>query len=208
MGEDGEPLAGASVTARNPQTNFQRGMLTEEGGFYNLGGLPPATYSFEFSHPSYTAESQDVRVQVGQTLSIDVVLTTEAIEVAGITAVMSAERIIEPTTTEVATNVTQEQIENLPLLNRNFLEFAKLAPGVSPTPGGESIRAGGLPAENINLFIDGASYKNDVLQNGIVGQDASAGNPFPQNAVEEFRVITQNYKAEYQKAAGAVVTAA
>jgi hypothetical protein len=207
MGEDGEPLAGASVTARNPQTNFQRGMLTEEGGFYNLGGLPPATYSFEFSHPSYTAESQDVRVQVGQTLSIDVVLTTEAIEVAGITAVMSAERIIEPTTTEVATNITQEQIENLPLLNRNFLEFAKLAPGVSPTPGGESIRAGGLPAENINLFIDGASYKNDVLQNGIVGQDASAGNPFPQNAVEEFRVITQNYKAEYQKAAGAVVTA-
>src|SRR5688572_29212460 len=37
MGETGEPLAGASVTARNPQTNFQRGMLTEEGGFYNLG---------------------------------------------------------------------------------------------------------------------------------------------------------------------------
>src|SRR5688572_732655 len=53
MGENGEPLAGASVTALNPQTNFRRGMLTEEGGFYNLAGLPPATYSFEFSHPSY-----------------------------------------------------------------------------------------------------------------------------------------------------------
>ncbi|CAN5787703.1 hypothetical protein BH20GEM1_BH20GEM1_10570 [soil metagenome] len=207
MGENGEPLTGASVIARNPQTNFQRGMLTEDGGFYNVGGLPPASYSFEFSHPSYGTETQDVRVQIGQTLRIDVVLTTQAIQVAGITAVMSTERIIEPTTTEVATNITEAQIENLPLLNRNFLEFAKLAPGVTPTPGGESIRAGGLPAENINLFIDGASYKNDVLQNGIVGQDGSSGNPFPQNAVEEFRVITQNYKAEYQKAAGAVITA-
>jgi len=207
MDENGQPLAASSVIARNPQTNFQREMLTEEGGFYNLAGLPPATYSVQFSHPSYATESQDVRIQVGQTLRVDVVLTTQAIQVAGITAVMRTERIIEPTTTEVATNITRAQIENLPLLNRNFLEFAKLAPGVTPTPGGESIQAGGLPAENINLFIDGASYKNDILQNGIVGQAASPGNPFPQNAVEEFRVITQNYKAEYQKAAGAVVTA-
>lgn len=207
MDESGQPLAAATVVARNPQTNFQRGMLTEATGFYNLGGLPPAAYSVEFSHPSYGTETQDIRIQVGQTLRVDVVLSTQAIEVAGITAVVRAERIIEPTTTEVATNITQAQIENLPLLNRNFLSFAKLAPGVTPTPGGESIRAGGLPAENINLFIDGASYKNDVLTQGIVGQDASPGNPFPQNAVQEFRVITQNYKAEYQKAAGAVVTA-
>ena len=42
---------------------------------------------------------------------------------------------------------------------------------------------------------------------GVVGQDASKGNPFPQGAVQEFRVITQNYKAEYQKAASAIITA-
>jgi hypothetical protein len=208
LDESGQPLAGASVRARNDETGFQRGMLTEEGGFYNLAGLPPGVYSVEYSHPSYGAQTQDVQIQIGQDLRADVLLFREAIEVPGIAAVLQTERIIEPTTTEVATNITQAQIENLPLLNRNFLEFAKLAPGVTPTPGGESIRAGGLPAEQINLFIDGASFKNDVLTQGIVGQDAvNQGNPFPQNAVAEFRVITQNYKAEYQKAAGAVITA-
>ena len=57
------------------------------------------------------------------------------------------------------------------------------------------------------MFVDGATYKNDVLRGGVAGQDASKGNPFPQGAVQEFRVITQNYKAEYQKAASAIITA-
>src|SRR2546423_6495667 len=56
-------------------------------------------------------------------------------------------------------------------------------------------------------IFDGASYKNDVLQGGVAGQDASRGNPFPLNAVREFRVITQNYKAEYQKASSAIIAA-
>ncbi|MGH7558727.1 MAG: TonB-dependent receptor [Gemmatimonadota bacterium] len=207
LDENGETLTGASVVATHTATNFQRGMLTEEGGFYNLSGLPVGEYAVEYSHPSYGAQTQNVRVQIGQSLSLDVVLFTDAIEVAGITAVIEQERIIEATTPEVATNITEAQIDNLPLLNRDFLKFAELVPGVLPSRDGNSIEAGGLPAENINLFIDGASYKSEVLQEGIVGQDASAGNPFPQNAVEEFRVITQNYKAEFQKAAGAVVTA-
>lgn len=207
LDENGQPLTAASVQATSAATNYRRGMLTEEEGFFNLGGLPVGEYAVEFSHPSYGAQTQNVRVQIGQTLNIDVVLFPDAIEVAGIEAIIEQQRIIEPTTPEVATNITREQIENLPLLNRNFLDFAALAPGVSQSRDGNSIQAGGLPAENINLFIDGASFKNDVLQNGIVGQDASPGNPFPQNAVQEFRVITQNYKAEFQKAAGAVITA-
>ena len=51
------------------------------------------------------------------------------------------------------------------------------------------------------------SFKNDVLQGGLVGQDSSRGNPFPQNAVQEFRVITQNYSAQYEKASSAIITA-
>ena len=51
------------------------------------------------------------------------------------------------------------------------------------------------------------SYKNDVLHGGVVGQDSSRGNPFPQNAVQEFRVLTQNFKAEYEKSSSALITA-
>lgn len=207
LDEAGQPVTAVTVTARNPATNFRRSMLTEETGFYNLGGLPPGQYDLEFQHLAYGTQSQSVRVQVGQTLNINVRLTPQAIEMPGITAMVDRKQIIEATTPEVATNITREQIDNLPLLNRNFLDFATLAPGVLRTRDGNSVQAGGLPAENINLFIDGVSYKSDVLTRGIVGQDASDGNPFPQNTVEEFRVITQNYKAEFQKAGGAVISA-
>jgi hypothetical protein len=45
------------------------------------------------------------------------------------------------------------------------------------------------------VFIDGQSYKNDIIAGGVIGQDASRGNPFPRNAVQEFRIITNNFKA-------------
>ena len=66
---------------------------------------------------------------------------------------------------------------------------------------------GGLDATAINVFIDGVSYKNDVLDGGVVGQDSSRGSPFPQTAVQEFQVLSQNYKAEHEKASSLVITA-
>ncbi len=72
---------------------------------------------------------------------------------------------------------------------------------------GQKFRSGGEDSRQVNVFIDGLSYKNDLLQGGAFNQDSSRGNPFPQNAVQEFRVLTQNYKAEYEKASAAVITA-
>ena len=71
----------------------------------------------------------------------------------------------------------------------------------------KEVTAGALPGFNTNVFIDGVSYKNDILLGGVVGQDSSRGNPFPQNAVQEFRVLTQNFKAEFEKASSAAITA-
>ena len=100
-------------------------------------------------------------------------------------------------------------MRSLPQPDRNFLNFAGLAPGitVSHSETNKQITAAGLPATKINVFIDGASFKNDILEGGVHGQDASRGNPFPQIALQEFRVITQNFKAEYQRAGSAIVTA-
>jgi hypothetical protein len=101
------------------------------------------------------------------------------------------------------------EVRYLPQNQRNFLNFANLAPGVKVTQDetNKQITAGGLDGTQINVFIDGVSYKNDVLQGGVVGQDSSRGSPFPQNAVQEFQVLTQNYKAEHEKASSAVITA-
>ena len=71
----------------------------------------------------------------------------------------------------------------------------------------KEVTSGALPGFNTNVFIDGVSYKNDILLGGVVGQDSSRGNPFPQNAVQEFRVLTQNFKAEFEKASSAAITA-
>ena len=67
--------------------------------------------------------------------------------------------------------------------------------------------AGGQGPGTVNLFVDGTSLKNDLTAGGVSGQDASRGNPFPRNAIQEYRVISQNFKAEYQKSSSAIITA-
>jgi hypothetical protein len=170
-------------------------------------GVQPGTYELRVEMIGYAAQPQSVRVLIGQTLTIDLRLQPQALVLEGITVVGA--RVMETRTSEVATNVTEEQMRSLPQPDRNFLNFAGLAPGitVSHNEMNKQITAGGLPATKINVFIDGASFKNDILEGGVHGQDASRGNPFPQIALQEFRVITQNFKAEYQRAASAIVTA-
>jgi hypothetical protein len=71
----------------------------------------------------------------------------------------------------------------------------------------KTFSAGGQGPNSVNIFVDGASLKNDLTGGGVAGQDASRGNPFPRNAIQEYRVISQNFKAEYQKASSAIITA-
>ncbi|HWN67255.1 MAG TPA: TonB-dependent receptor, partial [Haliangium sp.] len=71
----------------------------------------------------------------------------------------------------------------------------------------QEFSSGGLGASQTNVFIDGISLKNSLTQGGVVGQDASRGNPFPQLAIAGFRVLTQNFKAEYEQAGSAIISA-
>src|SRR5688500_1804453 len=207
VNESGAAVTSATVTARNPETGATRVALSNADGTYVLAGLQPGTYEIGVSMIGYSAPPRSVRVLIGQSLSMDLALQPQAIEVAGINVIGT--RAIETKTSEIATNVTEEQIEGLPQGERNFLNFAALAPGITVSRDelNKNISAGGLSASKINVFIDGASFKNDVLEGGVHGQDASRGNPFPQIALQEFRVLTQNFKAEYQRAASAVITA-
>jgi hypothetical protein len=207
LNEAGAPVAAAQVVLANTETGTQRSTLSLETGTYALVGVQPGTYELRVEMIGYSAQPQSVRVLIGQTLTIDLRLQPQALLLEGITVVGT--RVMETRTSEVATNVTEEQMRSLPQPDRNFLNFAGLAPGitVSHNEMNKQITAGGLPATKINVFIDGASFKNDILEGGVHGQDASRGNPFPQIALQEFRVITQNFKAEYQRAASAIVTA-
>jgi outer membrane receptor protein involved in Fe transport len=207
--ESGNVFPGATITATNVASGYTRSTTAASDGGFLLAGLTPGRYRIDVTAPSYNASSTEVTLQVGQTLETDFRLTPNLVVMEEITVVGAGAVAVEMETSEVATNVTRGQIENLPQGDRNFLNFAQLAPGVllSTNETRKEIKAGAQGASFVNVFIDGVSIKNDVIQGGVVGQDASRGNPFPQNAVQEFRVITQNYSAEYQKASSAIVTA-
>ncbi|HEY8683814.1 MAG TPA: TonB-dependent receptor [Rhodanobacter sp.] len=200
------------VVATNTSSGFVNKSKVTADGNYTLVGLAPGSYNIVAAGNGSTA-SQTVAVHVGQslTLNLDTAAPTanpaNATELQGVT--VTANALVETRTSEVAQNISKAQIENLPQNERNFLDFAQLVPGVtvSHDPNQKSFSSGGQSAENVNVFIDGASQRNDILKGGLVGQDSSRGNPFSQEAIAEYRVLTQNYKAEYEQAGTAIITA-
>jgi hypothetical protein len=200
-------LPGATVNAKDTQSGFTSETVSGGDGSFALPGLRPGTYDITVSLPQYKPQSRTVRVLVGQTVSADFQISPDLLVVESVQ--VTGDLLLDTRTSEVTTNVTEDQIRYLPQSTRNFLNFAALAPGVrvSDNETRKEISAGALSANQTNVFIDGVSYKNDVSEGGVVGQDASRGNPFPQNAVQEFQVLTQNYKAEYEKAGSAIITA-
>jgi hypothetical protein len=205
----GAPVPDAQVGARALATNATRGTVTNASGFYYLGGLRPGGYEITVRRVGFAPVTRTVQLQIGQTVDLNLQIAEAAVTLSTVTVEAQAGGSTARTS-EVGSNISREQIQNLPNFERNVLDLARLVPGVTataPNSTDKTIAAGGQPSEAVNVFVDGATYKNDVLRGGVVGQDASKGNPFPQGAIQEFRVITQNYKAEFQKAASAIITA-
>jgi outer membrane receptor protein involved in Fe transport len=206
---------GTTIVATNVDTGVQIKDTAGKDGSYVLAGIPPGQYMIIVNTPDGREVLQMVDVQVGQSIELDVDLPgtpvdgTAATPVAGSETIVVVGRLADTKTSEVATNVSREQMENLPQNNRNFLNFAQLAPGVrlSQDPFRQEFASGALGASQTNVFIDGISLKNSLTQGGVVGQDASRGNPFPQLAIAGFRVLTQNFKAEYEQAGSAIISA-
>ena len=209
-GESG-PVANATIVAEGAESGFTYTAETGTDGRFSLPGLQPGVYTVTVASAAHEPQSRDVQVLIGQNVELDFVLAPGQVFTENVTVVgESVQLLLDTKSSEVATNITTQQIETLPQGNRNFLSLAALAPGVRFTDDQDAtskFRSGANDARQVNVFIDGLSYKNDVLQGGAFMQDSSRGNPFPQNAVQEFRVLTQNYKAEYEKASAAVITA-
>lgn len=204
--------AGAVVTAKEINTGFTTRATVGADGTYVLAGMRPGSYQITANADGKEIASSAVTAQVGQSLTVDLApaptsTTTTTLEGVTVTGYNLAQADLR--NSEVAKNVSIEQIRVLPQNSRNFLNFAALAPGVTtPTDKyNKGFSAFGQESNQTNVFIDGASLKNNILQGGLVGQDSSKGNPFSQEAVQEFRVLTQNYKAEYEQGGAAIVSA-
>src|SRR2546428_1665800 len=207
MNDRGSTIPNAEINAVSTSSGFVKTVHSNADGSYTLAGLTPGEYQIVVASSGYEPRNETITVLVGQNLEMNLRLTATAVLSESITVV--GQQAVETKTSEVATNVTTQPIENLPQDDRNFLTFAALAPGIrlSTDPTRKVFAGDAQDPERTNIFIDGVSTKNDVLQGGTSGQDSSRGNPFPQSAVQEFRVITQNYSAQYDHASSAIITA-
>lgn len=212
---DSAPATDATVTATNVATGLTRSVQANANGGYSLGGLPPGTYRVDVSAAGQTS-SQTLTVQVGQTATLNLGVggvaesgaAPDAVDLDTVT--VTAPVLAETKTSEVATYVTQKQIDALPQASRNFLAFADIVPGIvfsTRDDGSTNVRSGAQQSNGINVFLDGVGQKNYATRGGVTGQDTSRGNPFPQLGIGEYKVITSNYKAEYDQISSAAITA-
>ena len=208
----------SQVSAVEVDTGFRRTVAVGADGRYIFPSLRPGTYRLELTTANGTEATEEFTLRVAQDAVLDFDLSAAASDndaVAGARneenmIIVSGARLRVMEGGEVGVNITQRLIEQLPQNNRNFLAFAELAPGVqfnTGADGSSSLRGGAQPTASINVFIDGVSQKDNVLKNGVTGQDSSVGNPFPQLAIGEYRVLSSNYKAEYDEVSSVAITA-
>ncbi|WP_243042042.1 TonB-dependent receptor [Dyella sedimenti] len=212
----GKGPADVDVVAKNTATGATRRTHTDKDGSYALVGLPPGTYQVDAG----PGTERLVTVTVGSVATLNLAANASAEPAANAanaanakelgTITVSATTLQEVKTSEVGQLVSMRQIQTTPAASRNFLEFADTVPGMVFTRdanGNTSLRSGAQASSNINVYIDGVGQKNYVLPGGVTGQNNSQGNPFPQLAVAEYKVITSNYKAEYDQLSSAAITA-
>lgn len=200
----GQAPPNATITARNLATGAVRRTTSAADGSYVLVGLQPGTYRVDAG-----GAFQDITLAVASTETYDLDQAIEEVQVVGT-------RVSEMRTSEVGAYVSDREIETVPQVTRNFLEFADTVPGMQfniDSNGNATLRGGAQLDERINVYIDGVSQKDYISTGGgITGQSGASqtgdpGNPFPQLAIDQYKVVTSNYTAEYGQASSAIIVA-
>ena len=157
---DGAPAVGPTVTATNVANGAQRSNIATDRGFFVLTSLVPSQYDVAIRRVGLQPQPRRQTVGIGQVFQLDLMLGSVAARLGTVT--VAATRAVHTRTSEVATNVTQAQIDALPTSDRDILGLASFTPGVRISGAGaegttRTFRAGALDAGSINVFIDGAS---------------------------------------------------
>ncbi|MEO8597430.1 MAG: TonB-dependent receptor [Candidatus Solibacter sp.] len=200
-------IAGARVKVTNLETGIQVESLGNSQGLYRVAALVPGSYRIEADAPAFDHLSRGpLTLQVSQTLNIDLILqvggnnTTDNVE--------EAAPVTESQTSNINQAVNRQMLAGLPLPNRAASSLAALAPGVVMIDSGTGTAenypvfsvAGGR-ARNQNFTLDGGNVSNAV---GLTRPQQLTS--LPVDAMQEFRVIANNYSAEFGHSTGGVIT--
>lgn len=208
----GAALPKASVTLKNVGTNNERTITTTSTGTYNFTNLEPGSYQVTVSDPGFQTYQTTVVVNVGGQYTVDPKLpvgdSNTTVEVAaGDTA------IVNTASPEVSQVIDQTQITQLPSLTRNPYDFVNLSGNVS---NGDNSASNNLnqnsTTRGVNFSLNGARTSGtEILLDGVENISVFADTvaaPVPVDAVQEYRIITNNFSAEYGRASGGVVSVA
>jgi carboxypeptidase family protein len=202
----GGSIGKTTVAATHTATGFSRSVQASDAGEYTIPALPAGEYSVSAVYSGFGKQTKTITLQVGQSAELDFSLTPGS--VAEKVEVEATSELQEPTRTQVSTVITQNQIVDLPVNGREFIDFALLSPAVAigdTTSGStdvivEPVTKLSFAGQNIHynfIAVDGA---DDVsTASGI-----QRGTP-PQESVQEFRVINTDYSTEFGRAVGGIV---
>jgi outer membrane receptor protein involved in Fe transport len=198
-------IADANVTMRNVATNVANRATTNSAGLYFIPSLPPGTYELTVEKAGFRqARVENIPLTTGlaatQDVSLQIGSVQEAVQVSA-TAVQ-----LEAQSSDLNNVVTTRPVAELPVLGRDPLSFAALAPGVIPTQGQQS-NAGVIGRVTTAQIGGGLAQQNGVLIDGAESRGTTeSGNAYsvPVEAVAEFKLETSSFDAEYGRVAGGV----
>jgi hypothetical protein len=201
----GAVVPGVTVTATNTETNFARSSVSDSRGEYAVEFLPVGPYRVEAALTGFQKFTQTgVVVEVARHARVDPVLAVGVSETGQVSADAP---LVDTHHATLGRTVNADEVENLPLVDRDLYTLLDLTPGVDTSettnvfgnPGQETLVNGSANASagSVNYNLDGGSNASSLR---------NTGNPIPNpDAVEEFRVSTNSYSAEYGRFAGGVV---
>lgn len=203
--ESGAVLPGVTVVARHTQTGLTKEVTTVADGGYTLSYLPVGMYELTFTLPGFkTFNPKGIELHVNDRIQVDAKLAvggvTEVVEVSGASPMVQA-------TAAVQNLMGPTQVQELPLNNRNFVQLATLVPGVNSSLADEvgiglastvSLSIGGNRRNSVNWLVDGAS-------NVDTGSNITLLSTPTLESIEEFRIITSNYAAEWPRSGGGII---
>ena len=191
-------LAEVTISARNVGTGFTRGVVTDSQGFFRLSLLPPGAYELEAAHSGFkTTTLTGITLSVGSESRIDV--TLEVAELEETVTVQAEAAVINTSNPVVDRTLLRDQIEALPTISRDYRDFLRLIPGAKATRNAGSPGIFGARPQSNSWQIDGLDNSSDV---------SGRQQLTPQlDSIEEFQVLTHNFKAEIGRSVGALINA-
>ncbi len=207
----GAIVPGATVTLKNTGTNTVRTTTTGTAGLYSFTNVLPAEYTVTASSTGFNSYAASIVVNVGGHITLDAKLAvgnnSVVVEVSAVDAAL-----VNTQTPEVSQVINQEQIAQLPSLTRNPYDFVALSGNISSGDNTASGAAQNGANRGVSFSLNGQRNSGtEILLDGVENISVFAdgiGIHVPLNAVQEYRVITNNFSPEYGRASGGVVAVA